>query len=103
MQDITSLDEVIHLYEQGVIPKENIKLDRYVNVPEDPSIKDVSHANSALRHVMSTNAKIDKLFDNLKLINLQLYDKEEMQLKRWASNESNVIQGFLSSLNDLQM
>ena len=51
---------------------------------------------------MSTHAKIDKLLDNLKQRNLQLYDKEEMQLKRWASNESNVIQGFLSSLNDLQ-
>ena len=102
MQDIKRLDEIIHLYDQGVIPKENIKLDRYVNVPEDPSIKDVNHANRALRHVMSTHAKIDKLLDNLKQRNLQLYDKEEMQLKRWASNESNVIQGFLSSLNDLQ-
>ena len=102
MQDIKRLDEIIHLYDQGVIPKENIKLDRYVNVPEDPSIKDVNHANRALRHVMSTHAKIDKFLDNLKQRNLQLYDKEEMQLKRWASNESNVIQEFLSSLNDLQ-
>ena len=102
MQDIKSLDEIIHLYDQGVIPKENIKLDRYVNVPEDPSIKDVNHANRALRHVTSTHAKIDKLLDNLKQRNLQLYDKEEMQLKRWASNESNIIQGFLTSLHDLQ-
>ena len=40
--------------------------------------------------------------DNLKERHLQLYDKEEMQLKRWASNESNIIQGFLTSLRDLQ-
>eukprot|EP00794_Sanderia_malayensis_P013500 gene13500-14903_t len=41
MQDIKSLeDEITHLYDQGAIPKENIKLDRYVNVPEDASIKD---------------------------------------------------------------
>ena len=103
MQDIKSSDEIIHLYDQSVIPKANSKLDRYVNVPEDPSIKDVNHANRALRHVISTHTKIDKLLDNLKQRNLQLYDKEEMQLKRWASNESSVIQGFLSSLNDLQI
>eukprot|EP00794_Sanderia_malayensis_P001759 gene1759-1960_t len=102
MQDIRSLDEIIYLYDQGVIPKENIKLDRYVNVPKDPSIKNVSHANRALRHVMSTHAKVDKLVNTLKQRNLQLYDKEETQLKCWASNESNVIQGFLSSLNGLQ-
>ena len=88
--------------DQGEVPKENIKLDSYVNVPEDPSIKDVSHATRALRHVMNIHAKIDKLLYNLKQKNLQLYDREEIQLKRWASNESNIIQGFLTSLHDLQ-
>ena len=51
---------------------------------------------------MNTHAKIDTLLYNLKQKNLQLYDKEEIQLKSWASKESNIIQGFLTSLHDLQ-
>ena len=72
MQDIKSLDEIIHLYDQGVVPKKNIELDRYVNVPEDPSIKDVSHATRALRYVMNTHAKIDKLLNNVKQRNFAI-------------------------------
>ncbi len=30
IQDIKRLDEVIHLHDQGMVPKENIKLDRYI-------------------------------------------------------------------------
>jgi hypothetical protein len=88
-------------YEEGLIPKENIMIKRYLEMPTDPTLKDVSHAVRALEHIKSTCAKSDELLEMLKKINQELYN-EENEVKRWAKNEAEVINGYISTMKGLK-
>ena len=59
---------------------------RYLEMPTDPTLKDVSHAGRALEYVKSTCAKSDELFEMPKKRNQELYN-EENEVKRWAKND----------------
>eukprot|EP00112_Aurelia_sp_Birch-Aquarium-sp1_P008141 Seg1893.8 transcript_id=Seg1893.8/GoldUCD/mRNA.D3Y31 product="hypothetical protein" pseudo=true protein_id=Seg1893.8/GoldUCD/D3Y31 len=62
IQDIKRLEEVLKLYDHGVVPKENIKLDKYVHVPEDPSLQDAqSEADSKDTLITSVNDPLARL------------------------------------------
>ena len=53
-QKIPKLEAVASSYSSGVIPKENIYFSKYLQVPEDVSVKDVSFANRAASHITDT-------------------------------------------------
>ncbi|CAB3995990.1 Hypothetical predicted protein [Paramuricea clavata] len=74
------LEAVLTSYEEGLIPKENIMIKRNLEMPTDPTLKDVSHAGRALEHIKSTCAKSDELLEMLKKRNQELY-KEENEVK----------------------
>jgi hypothetical protein len=88
-------------YEEGLIPKENIMITRYLEMPTDPTLKDVSHAGRALEYIKSTCAKSDELLEMLKKINQELYN-EENEVKQWAKNEAEVINGYISTMKALK-
>ena len=89
-------------YEEGLIPKENIMIKRYLEMPTDPTLKDVSHAGRALKHIKSTCiSKSDELLEMLKKRNQELYN-EENEVKRWAKNEAEVINGYISTMKGLK-
>ena len=98
---IRRLKAVLANYEQGLIPKENIMIKRYLQMPADPTVKDVSLASRAFEHVKSTCAKSDELLEMLKKRNQELYD-EENEIKRWAKNEAEVVHGYISTMKELK-
>ena len=98
---IRRLKDVLANYEEGLIPKENIMIKRYLQMPADPTVKDVSLASRAFEHVKSTCAKNDELLEMLKKRNQELYD-EENEIKRWAKNEAEVVHGYISTMKELK-
>ena len=100
-QQIENLTDISGYYEQGLIIKENIKFKRYLTLPSDPTLKDASQAGRALQHVQSTRLKIDEIQEKLRKRNLELLDRDN-KIRKWASNEFNVIHQYLSSLRELR-
>lgn len=100
-EKIRNLEGVLRSYEEGLIPKESIMIKRYLEMPDDPTLRDVSHASRALEHVKSTFVKTDELLEMLKKRNLELYDRNS-EVKRWAKNEAEVIHGYISSIKELK-
>jgi hypothetical protein len=70
-------------------------------MPTDPTLKDVSHAGRALEYIKSTCAKSDELLEMLKKRNQELYN-EENEVKQWAKNEAEVINGYISTMKALK-
>eukprot|EP00112_Aurelia_sp_Birch-Aquarium-sp1_P001967 Seg1216.4 transcript_id=Seg1216.4/GoldUCD/mRNA.D3Y31 product="hypothetical protein" protein_id=Seg1216.4/GoldUCD/D3Y31 len=100
MQNIESIKTVVCSYDEGVIPKENISFERYLVLPVDPEIKDLSLASRASTHIIATKQKIDQLLTQLQKRKTELFNSQ-MELKKWAANENSVISRFLLTLNEL--
>jgi hypothetical protein len=60
----------------------------------------LKNAGRALEHIKSTCAKSDELLEMLKKRNQELYN-EENGVKRWAKNETEVINGYISTMKGL--
>ena len=54
-----------------------------------------------LQHVQSTRLKIDEIQEKLRNGNLELHDRDN-KIRKWASNEFNVIHQYLSSLREFR-
>ena len=54
---IENIKTVVCSYEKGIIPKENISFHRYLLLPVDPNVKDLSLASRALNHTTATKHK----------------------------------------------
>jgi transposase len=100
-EKIKKLEAVLTSYKEGLIPKDNIMIKRYLEMPTDPTLKDLSHAGRAMEHIKSTCAKSDELLEMLKKRNQELYN-EENEVKQWAENEAEVIHGYISTMKGLK-
>ena len=100
-EKIKKLEAVLTSYEEGLIPKDNIMIKRYLEMPTDPTLKDLSHAGRAMEHIKSTCAKSDELLEMLKKRNQELHN-EENEVKQWAENEAEVIHGYISTMKGLK-
>jgi hypothetical protein len=100
-EKIKKLEAVLTSYEEGLIPKDNIMIKRYLEMPTDPTLKDLSHAGRAMEHIKPTCAKSDELLEMLKKRNQELYN-EENEVKQWAENEAEVIHGYISTMKGLK-
>ena len=72
-----------------------------MTLPSDPTLKGASQAGRALQHVQSTRLKIDEIQEKLRNRDLELHDRDN-KIRKWASNEFNVIHQYLSSLRELR-
>ena len=100
-QQIENLTDISGYYEQCLIIKENIKFQRYLTLPRDPTLKDASQAGRTLQHVQSTRLNIDEIQERLRNRNSELHERDD-KIRKWASNEFNVIHQYLSSLRELR-
>jgi hypothetical protein len=98
---IEKLQHVTKLYEEGLVPKENILVKKYQTIPDDATLKDVSFVNRAASHIKATREDIEDVLDNLKKRKIQLYETD-MELKKWAGNENEVVSGFIAVLTELK-
>ena len=48
-QEIRNLEGILRSYEEGLIPKENTMIKRYLEMPDDPTLKDVMPCQSNKR------------------------------------------------------
>ena len=88
------LQHVTKLYEEGLVPKENILVKKYRTIPDDAALKDVSFVNRATSHIKETREDIEDVLDTLKKRKVQLYEKD-MELKKWAGNEMKLSMDLL--------
>ena len=95
------LQHVTKLYEEGLVPKENILVKKYQTIPDDATLKDVSFVNRATSHIKATREDIEDVLDTLKKRKVQLYEKD-MELKKWAGNENEVVNGFIALATELK-
>ena len=98
---IEKLQHVTKLYEEGLVPKENILVKKYRTIPDDATLKDVSFVNRATSHIKATREDIEDVQDTLKKRKVQLYEKD-MELKKWAGNENEVVNGFIALATELK-
>ena len=100
MQKVENIKTVVCSYDEGIIPKENISFNRYLLLPVDPDVKDLSLASRALNHIIATKQKIDQLLTQLQKRKTELFNSQ-MELKKWAANEHAVISRFILTINEL--
>lgn len=87
-------------YEEGLIPKDNIYFNKYLGLPNDVSLKDVSFANRALKHITASRETADGVVEFLQKRKVQLFNSQ-MEVHKWAANEHKAITDFIDSITPL--
>ena len=100
-QKIAKLESVMQSYEAGIIPKENILFDKYLTLPVDVTLKDVSFANRAVKHIVATREAASDVLELLHNRNVQLFNSQ-MEVKKWATNEHKVITDFITHITPIK-
>ena len=95
------MQNVTKLYKEGLVPKENILVKKYRTILDDATLKDVSFVNMATSHIKATREDTEDVLDTLKKKKVQLYEKD-MELKKWAGNENEVVNGFVALATELK-
>jgi hypothetical protein len=73
-------------YEEGIIPKDNIYFNKYLSLPIDISLKDVSFANRALKHITASRGTADGVLEFSQNRKVQLFNSQ-MEVHKWAAKE----------------
>lgn len=100
-QKIEKLQSITKSYEEGIIPKENIFFNKYLTMPEDVTLKEVSFANRAASHISGTRQAADELLELMQNRKVHLFDSH-MELRKWAANENEVVTKFIAAVGDLK-
>ena len=95
------LEAVASSYSSGVVPKESIFFSKYLQVPEDVLVKDVRFANRAASHITNTRKSADELLELLQKRKALLFNNQ-LELKKWASNEHGVTTAFIGEVEKLK-
>ena len=101
-QKIDRIEGIINSYVEGVIPKENILLHKYLKLPDDGNLKDLSLAGRAHNHICRTKLAIDELLLKLQNRKQELYNAH-LELKMWARNENDVVTEFISKATTMRV
>lgn len=101
-QKIAKLEAVASSYSSGVILKENIYFRKYLQVPEDVSVKDVNFANRAASHVTDTRKTANELLELLQKRKALLFNNQ-LELKKWAAIEHGATTAFTGQLEKLKV
>ena len=100
IKQIYKLAATWQCYVDGIIPKDNISLRRYTDMPVDPNVKDVSHVSRALRNVTTT---MSLLSEQEKFLGDRLSSITDMA-QLWVRNEpdfTDFIQDYIATTKEL--
>ena len=97
---IEKLADIVSSYKSGLIPKENIDCDRYREFPADVKLEDVNKSQRAILHINNTMCEIRKVKDKLLNRKKELYG-EDLEAKKWASNEIAFVLPTIRQLEEL--
>ena len=78
-------------------PRKVFFFSKYLQVPEDVLVKDVSFANRAASHITNTRKSADELLELLQKRKALLFNNQ-LELKKWASNEHGVTTAFIGEV-----
>lgn len=100
-QEIAKIEAIEASYAAGIIAKENIFFQKYLSVPEDITVKDVSFASRAACHITKTRKSLDELLDVLHKRKTKLYNNK-LELKMWATSEYQATTAFINQVEELK-
>ena len=86
-----SVEKAFQSYKAGIIPKENVQLERYQCFPADVKVQDVGKCERALKHVKETFLSVKNIKEQLINRKKDLVD-EDMSPRDWATNELKFIE-----------
>ena len=86
---------------QVLYPRKVFFFTKYLQVPEDVLVKDVSFANRAASHITNTRKSADELLELLQKRKALLFNNQ-LELKKWASNEHGVTTAFIGEVEKLK-
>ena len=81
--------------------KENIYFRKYLQVPEDLSVKDVNFANRTASLTTDTRKTANELLELLQKGKALLFNNQ-LELKKWASSEHGATTAFIGQLEKLK-
>ena len=82
-------------------PRKVFFFTKYLQVPEDVLVKDVSFANRTASYITNTRKSADELLELLQKRKALLFNNQ-LELKKWASNEHGVTTAFIGEVEKLK-
>ena len=98
--EVRDVTKRLDAYRGGLIPKENIAIERYREYPNNVKVDDVQKCQRIVSHVSATLASLGGIEQRLRNRKKELYG-QDLKVRSWASNELQFVDDQLSLLEPM--
>ena len=100
--ELENIQKILESYQSGVVPKENINLERYqsASIPTDVKVEDVGKCQRACKHVDGTLLSVRNMKEKLMARRKELLDVN-LAPKDWAHDEVGFIDTSMEQVTSI--